>query len=225
MDQAIKWISVLSQGLQTNFWGLGCPVHCHHFSTSSFLLIFLVGWLLGTLSLASYLGLIPPLVPDHRLVRNPPPAASGPAAERLHLYLYERGLRRREHWAFCSSWSSSPCGLQTFILALAAVQAVTSWHHRFQSAPRDPSPAPSDHFSLASAVPAPSTSVGRPSTSPLETRREIENSFPPVPSDSGLPVDSGGTSLRGRPCPIRFHHRRRLMCIVRQTSLTLQIQP
>ena len=59
MDQAFRWVALLSQGLQSNFWGLGCPPHCQAFPLSSFLLAFLIGWLLGLLSLASFLGLLP----------------------------------------------------------------------------------------------------------------------------------------------------------------------
>ena len=75
-------------------------------------------------------------------------------------------------------------------LAVAAVQAVTSWHHRLTSRHRDPSPDLSDSFSVQPAA----TSAARPSTSRAETRREIESSFREVPSGllGYLVVDSVG---------------------------------
>ena len=86
-------------------------------------------------------------------------------------------------------------------LAVAAVQAVTSWHHRLVSRPRDPSPDPSDSFSVVSSVQPPATSTARPSTSPGETRREIESAFPEVPSGlllSARRLSGGGLSGEDR---------------------------
>ena len=37
------------EGLLTNLWGLGCPVHCRESSLSSWLLAFLLGFILATL--------------------------------------------------------------------------------------------------------------------------------------------------------------------------------
>ena len=96
MDQAFRWVALLSQGLQSNFWGLGCPPHCQAFPLSSFLLAFLIGWLLGLLSLASFLGLLP--VSSAHLPQAPQSGhspLSRHTSDRLQLYLHERGLRGR----------------------------------------------------------------------------------------------------------------------------------
>lgn len=95
MDQALAWGSLISQGLRTNFWGLGCPLHCQSFPLSSFLLVALLGWLLGILSLAAFLGLIPWPGLGLSDLSRPSSAPSRSSSERLALYLHERGLRGR----------------------------------------------------------------------------------------------------------------------------------
>ena len=46
-------------GLLSNFWGLGCPIHCRESSLSSWLLAFLLGFILATSCFALWLSFLP----------------------------------------------------------------------------------------------------------------------------------------------------------------------
>ena len=89
MDRVVGGISLVSQALQTNFWGLGCPLHCSQFPASAFVLAGIVGWLLGvtTACIFAWTFLIPLGFPH--LASS---VRTSPAASRLAQYLHERGL-------------------------------------------------------------------------------------------------------------------------------------
>ena len=51
----VRLVGLLREGVATNLWGLGCPLHCHPTSLTSLALFLLVGWISGVLT-ALYLG-------------------------------------------------------------------------------------------------------------------------------------------------------------------------
>ena len=96
MERAIPWINFVSQGLSSNFWGLGCPAHCTSPPVSAFALAFILGWISGLLTFAYLLGLVPQTwIPASASARGPVHRA---ASLRLSRYLRERGLSSGRHW-------------------------------------------------------------------------------------------------------------------------------
>ena len=90
MDQAVKVLGFAVQGLRTNFWGLGCPSYCGNFPISAFILVGLIGWILGLFCgfWASQFILSPNHPPVQRLDLSV-------ASHRLAGYLNGQGLRPR----------------------------------------------------------------------------------------------------------------------------------
>lgn len=52
---ALRVLGLIREGLGSNLWGIGCPIHCHPTSFTALALSFLLGLLAGS-SLAAYLG-------------------------------------------------------------------------------------------------------------------------------------------------------------------------
>ena len=115
MDRVIDGISLVSQALQTNFWGLGCPLHYSQFPASAFVLAGIVGWLLGVATvLAVVWAFVLPLGFPHLSSSS----RTSPASSRLAQYLHERGLVvHRRGWAHSQLsrppghclWASKAC--------------------------------------------------------------------------------------------------------------------
>ena len=87
--EVLRVVGILREGLTSNFWGLGCPIHCSPSSLPSILLALVLGWIAGVaccLCLAFRLGLLGLQAPSS----DPLPSA---AARRLSGYLHA-GSRR-----------------------------------------------------------------------------------------------------------------------------------
>ena len=90
MDQAVKVLGLAVQGLRTNFWGLGCPSYCGDFPISTFILIGLLGWILGfCCGFWAYHFISFPAHP------SPPRLDLSVASTRLAGYLNGQGVRPR----------------------------------------------------------------------------------------------------------------------------------
>ena len=84
-------LSLISEGIQTNLWGLRCPLHCEGTSLAALLSAFLLGFLLAA-GIAAFLVLYPPQFRIQRLAetrdRVPEQQTAGPS--RLSLYGHTR---------------------------------------------------------------------------------------------------------------------------------------
>ena len=80
----VRLVGLLREGVSTNLWGLGCPLHCHPTSLTALALSLTVGWILGLLTalyLCFRLGFF--IVPD---LSSSEPSVPRPA-HRLQGYL------------------------------------------------------------------------------------------------------------------------------------------
>ena len=89
MDWIPKGFGLLIQGASTNWWGLGCPAHCHPSGVPTLLLAFgfgtSLGFIFGCLSCLWIFGLLTPSTFGLSC-----PASSQPA-DRVRAYLHEPG--------------------------------------------------------------------------------------------------------------------------------------